>query len=431
MKQKILVYGMNHAPEMAGVGVYTGDIAAGLAARGHDVAVVTTPPHYPGWQVRDGWSAWRWQAEILDGVRVYRCPLLLLRPMSGIRRLIAPASFALSSAPVALLQALLRRPNVLLVVEPTLFVAPLAFVAARLVGARLVLHVQDLEVDAAFAVGHLASRKGLMRLAFAFERRILGMFDRIVTISSRMAGRLAAKGVAADRLAVVRNWVDLDRIRPHEGENPYRAELGLAAGDFVALYSGNIGRKQNLEVLLDAARMLENEPGLGHVRVLVAGEGPEKPRLVAEYGGLANVRFLPFQPAGRLAEFLSLPDLHVLTQEAGAADLVLPSKLGGMLASGRPIAVTANEGTELHAFLGDAAAIVPPGDAAALAGVIRRAVAEGAIRDVPGALRRAELAASLSRSAGHDCFTAALIGDLESFADLTPDGGAAAGEAAE
>lgn len=364
--KRVVLYGMNFSPEIAGVGKYSGEIAQYFASKGAEVTVVTTPPHYPGWSVQDGHANW-YSATREDGMVVIRCPLLLRRRMRGVYRLLAPVSFAVSSSLVAFFAIVAKRPDVVLCVEPTLFTAPITFIASRLRNVRTVLHVQDLEVDAAFAVGHLPKGRWFRRLGNAFERICLNRFDRIVTISDKMAAKLADKGVDHDRLAVVRNWVDLEQIYPLNGENPYRAELGLSDDDFVVLYSGNIGLKQGLQTLLEAASQLT---GRTRIRFLIAGEGPAKQALQDRYGRLSNVRFLPFQPVERLNQFLNLADLHALTQDAGAADLVLPSKLGGMLATGRPIVVTATEDTEIADFLSGVAMLVSPGDAQALADAI-------------------------------------------------------------
>ncbi|WP_181708674.1 WcaI family glycosyltransferase [Chthonobacter rhizosphaerae] len=367
--QRIVVYGMNYSPEFAGVGKYTGEIVEHFAAEGADVAVITTPPHYPGWAVQTGYAN-RFSAQTRSRLAVYRCPLTLGKKMRGIWRLVAPVTFALTSAPVAIWQILRRKPDVVFIVEPTLFAAPAALLAARLVGAHTVLHVQDLEVDAAFAIGHLSDFKLLKAIGSAFERACLAQLDTVVTISDRMADKLAQKGVPRERLAIVRNWVDLDHIRPLAGPNPYRSELGYSEDDFIVLYSGNIGAKQGLSVLLDAAEMLVSDP---RIKFIVAGEGPAKAHLTKRYGHQPNIRFLPFQPYEKLNAFLNLPDLHALTQDPGAADLVLPSKLGGMLASGRSIVVTADDGTELADFVRGAATVVQPGSATALASAIRAA----------------------------------------------------------
>lgn len=390
--RRILIYAMNHAPEFVGVGRYTGEIADHLAASGANVTVITTPPHYPDWSVQPGYRN-RYSATVENGVRVLRAPLFLRRPMKGVWRLIAPFSFAMSSAPLALWHILRHRPHTVLCIEPTLLAAPAAQLAAWLVGAKAALHVQDLEVDAAFAVGHL-SGGWLKRLGLAFERLTVPRFDCVLTISSRMAERLAAKGVPPQRLCVVRNWVDLAAIYPLEGPSPYRTELGFAEDDFVVLYSGSIGAKQGLSVLMDAAeRLSENK----HIRFVIAGEGPAKAALQARHCHLPTVVFLPFQPQARLNAFLNMADLHVLPQEKDAADLVLPSKLGAMLASGKPLLVTAEPQTELAAFLGPAATLTPPGDADALAHTISRA-AHGNLPD--DAEARRDRARQLSRADG-------------------------------
>lgn len=337
-----------------------------MAADGASVRVITTPPHYPGWKVQHGYSN-SFAVEKIEGMKVTRCPLILREQMRGIWRLIAPLTFAMSSAPIALLHIFIRRPHIIFCVQPTLLSAPAAALAGRLVGAKVLLHVQDLEVDAAFAVGHLKKRNWLVRTAAAFERFCLRQIDEVITISYRMAEKITDKGVPADRVTIVRNWVDLDDIYPMREESPYRNELGYSKSDYIVMYSGNIGAKQGLEVLLEAAERVQSDPD---IKVVVAGEGPEKETLQKRFGHLPSVQFLPFQPVERLNEFMNMPDLHVLTQTKGAADLVLPSKLGGMLASGKDVLVTTDRDTELADFVDGVAVIVPPADPTALADAI-------------------------------------------------------------
>ena len=366
MRRRVVVYGMNYAPELTGVGRYTGDIGSYLAKQGVDVEVVTAVPHYPGWRVSYGYRN-TYGVERRDGVRVTRCPLMLRAEGRGVWRLLAPLSFALSSAPVVIWRILSRRPDAVFCIEPTLFGAPAALLAARLVGAGTVLHVQDLEVDAAFAVGHLRG-VWLQRAAGTVERAILRAFGAIVAISSRMQQRLRDKGVADSRLTLVRNWVDIDAMTAPDIVPLNAQEMDIPPGSLVAVYSGNVGPKQALRVVLDAAERLAAKPGVVFV---IAGDGPEKPRLVARYGHLPNVRFLPVQPEGRFRALMRFADVHLLPQDGAVADLVLPSKLGAMLASSKLSIVMAAPGTELFEFLdGGGAIILPPGDSEALAQTI-------------------------------------------------------------
>ncbi|HEY5225157.1 MAG TPA: WcaI family glycosyltransferase [Methylovirgula sp.] len=388
----IVIVGLNYAPELVGVGRYTGEIGQYLEAKGHNVRVVTAPPHYPAWAVGAPYSPWRYVSERSGDIRLMRCPIVLRRNMRGIWRLIAPLSFAISSAPVVLWTVLRYRPDVVLCVEPTLFAAPMALLAARLISARTVLHVQDLEVDAAFAVGHLRGNF-VQKFATWIERVILQKFDQVVSISNKMRKRLISKGVRLERVSLIRNWVDLDRIYPLSGPNGFRTELALADDIFVVLYSGTMGVKQALHLVLDVAERFVKEQR--PIVFVIAGDGPEKQRLLARYGGLPNVRFLALQPESRLCELLNLADLHVLPQSEGIADLVLPSKLGGMLASGKPILVTADAGTELFDVLQGAALIVPVGDKDAVARAII-ALAEG--RSPPLLRNDAKLVGQFSRA---------------------------------
>jgi colanic acid biosynthesis glycosyl transferase WcaI len=138
--QRVFIYGINYAPEPTGVGRYTGELGSYLAQQGLEVEVVTAAPHYPGWAVQGGYRN-RFSVERLDGARVTRCPLLLRIEMRGVWRALAPLTFALTSAPIAVWRIFTTRPDIVLCVEPTLFSAPAALLAAKIVGARTVLHV--------------------------------------------------------------------------------------------------------------------------------------------------------------------------------------------------------------------------------------------------------------------------------------------------
>jgi colanic acid biosynthesis glycosyl transferase WcaI len=197
----------------------------------------------------------------------------------------------------------------------------------------------------------------------------------VVSISHQMCALIEKKGVEKSRIALVRNWIDIEKVIEHNVDaSDRRRQAGLSPDDFVVLYAGSIGAKQGLDVLLDAAASLQDRKKLVFI---VAGDGPAKPALLEKYGRLANVRFLPPQPEASYCALLCAADLHVLPQMRGAGDLFLPSKLGAVLASGRPVIVAADGGTELFEFLEGAAGLVPPGDSRALARAIAEAVDAG------------------------------------------------------
>lgn len=394
----LLVYGLNFWPELTGVGKYSGEMALWLAGRSHALRVVTAPPYYPLWQVPAGYTAARYQQQAWGpggAVAITRCPLWVPKQLTTLRRLLHLASFALSSVP-ALWRALRARPDVLMVVVPTLFSAPLALLLARLFGVPAWLHVQDFEVDAMFDLG-MGGRGGwTRRLAMALESAVLTRFDRVSTISPPMVNRLLAKGVSPARCVLYPNWVDLSAVYPMQGPNALRARLGLADDDVLVLYAGNMGEKQGLDLVIDAARALAADP---RIRFVLAGSGAARDRLVEDARGLGNVQWLPLQPMERLNEMLNAADIHVLPQRADAADLVMPSKLTGMLASGRATLGTAAVGTQLGQVLDEAGCRVDPGDVPALVAALQRLAGNPALRQSLGQRGRAYAEQHLAQDA--------------------------------
>ena len=359
---KILVYGINFAPELTGIGKYSAEMAAWLAAAGHEVRVVTAPPYYPKWAVWPGYNAGRYSTEKWQGVTVFRAPVWVPRKPTGLTRVIHLASFALASIP-ALLAQWRWRPDVVWLAEPPLFCAPAAVAFARLVSAKAWLHIQDYEVDAAFDLG-LLKGQWVRRMVMGGERWLMRRFDRVSTISERMLQRARDKGVDPAHLVSLPNWVDVSAIRPLTHASPYRAELGIPDDAIVALYSGNMGGKQGLEVLSEAAALLKAVPDIVFV---LCGNGSGRADLMQRCSGLSNVKFIELQPLERLGDLLGLADIHLLPQRADAADLVMPSKLTGMLSSGRAVIATAHAETELGKVVMQCGTLVPPDDAKALA----------------------------------------------------------------
>lgn len=369
---RILIYGINFAPELTGIGKYTGEMAAFLAEKGHFVRVITAPPYYPQWQVQPGYSGWKFQKENWQGVTVYRCPLWLpgngRKPLriNGFERILHHTSFALSSLPAVLAQ-IRWRPERIIVLAPSILNAPAAALLARLVNGKSWLHIQDFELDAALRLKMLPGLSLIMQIALKAECGLYRSFDRVSTISNRMVDFLRLKGANLSQIVLFPNWVDTHQIYPISGYNDLRQELHIDDACLVVLYSGNMGQKQGLEVLVEAARILQNESRL---LFLLCGEGSVKSQLEAQASRLPNLRFLPLQANNRLNKLLNLADIHVLPQSAFAADLVMPSKLTGMLASGRPVIVTSLPGTELANVMEPLGWVIPPERADLLAEAI-------------------------------------------------------------
>jgi colanic acid biosynthesis glycosyl transferase WcaI len=364
---RILIFSNPYAPEPTGVGPYSHGLAAHLVAAGHEVAVIAANPSYPKWELFEGFGAWRWSRVIEDGVRVHRVPVYIPRRTTGARRMLHYASYVGGATFPALRLAFGFRPDVVLTVAPTLLVAPLALFTAKLARARTWLHVQDFEVGAALATGAFAGDGVVARLASGFERLCLRAFDRCSSISPRMCDKLAEEGVDPARIYELRNWADLEGVRPLAAST-YRALWGIGERR-VALYSGSIGKKQGIEIIPAAARLLAHRRDLLFV---ICGNGPGAKTLAAAVAGADNVRLENVQPFDRLGDLLALADVHLLPQVTGAADLVLPSKLTNILASGRPVVAAAAPGTSLAQEVEGCGLATPPEDVEAFAAAIER-----------------------------------------------------------
>ena len=352
-------------------------MAAWLAEEGHEVEVVTAYPYYPHWQLAPGRPSRRWSRETMSGVTVHRCPLWVPHQPTTRTRLLHLLSFALSSAPVALWRAWRFRPDIVFVVEPTSLVAPVALLAARLTRAQSWLHVQDLEMGAAERLGLLECAGRTGRLLASLYGRTLRAFDRVTTLSARMRRKLSEYGRPATAIGLFPNWVDTDKFKSVDA-TAMRAELGLQPGDICVLYAGNLGEKQGVEQLLDVAALLEDDP---RIRLVICGAGCARPRIAAAATGLANVRLLDPQPDDRFVELLSAADIHLLPQKAGMTHYVMPSKLGPMLASGRPIVAQADQDCAIAAVLRGRAMLTQPENVMAFTAGIRRLAGNVVLRN--------------------------------------------------
>lgn len=399
---QVLLYGLNYDPELTGIGKYSGEMARWLASRGHHVQVVTAPPYYPEWRIHKGFSGARYASDpsvSQPGLSVLRCPLWVPAKVTGKTRVMHLMSFALSSGPALLWMAIKRRPAVIMLVVPTLVCAPAAILVGKLLRIPIWLHVQDFEIDAMHAMG-LGGKSGRLRkLALGIESWLMKRFDRASSISPKMLERLAAKGVAPDRIVEFPNWVDVSTIHPLQttrAHNPMRLRLALPEDAVIVLYAGNLGQKQGIEIVLDAARALQSHPNIHFVMV---GAGAAEPSLKAYSAGLPNVQWLPLQPIELLNELLNMADIHVLPQRADAADLVMPSKLTGMLASGRPVIGTATISTQLGQVLDECGIRVEPGCAEALTNAITQLASRPDEQSRLGELGRQYALAHLSHDA--------------------------------
>jgi colanic acid biosynthesis glycosyl transferase WcaI len=264
----------------------------------------------------------------------------------------------------------LPRPDVVVCGTDPPIIGTVALAVARRHRAPLVVISEDVFPEAAVALNRLENGP-LVLLLRVLVSHYLRRADRIIAIGEVMRRRLEAKGARPDRLRVIPNWTDVSALSPQPKVNPWSAEKGIA-DRFVVMHSGNVGHAQDLDTLLRATTLLRD---LDDLLVLVVGTGARGTQL-SELRDLLEadkVQFLEFQPRELLPQTLAAADVHVVGLSRGLAGYVVPSRIYGVLAAGRPVIAGAEEDSETALLVRETGCglVVPPGDPFRLAQAIR------------------------------------------------------------
>lgn len=341
---KLLLLSLNYSPELTGIGKYNGEMCPEMVNRGIDVTAIVAPPYYPEWKIHKGYTNWRYSTETVEGVKLIRCPHYVPEHINIVKRLIHLTTFSISSS-FALLSRVFSKPDAIILVQPTLFCAPFALLFSKVTGAKAIMHIQDFEVDAMFGLGMMGEGK-ISKIANRIESWLLSRFDAVSSISYSMLDNAKNKGVNESKLIHFPNWSDTEFVTPQTDGSELRKEWHFDPDDKIILYAGNMGQKQGLEIILDAAQHFADQPKIKFVLV-GTGSHVETLELKCKEMSLTNVWFKPLQPWALVPQMLALADIHLVIQKKGAADAVLPSKLTNILSVGGHTVVTTELDTEL------------------------------------------------------------------------------------
>ncbi len=372
---RIIVWGINYAPELTGIAPFNTGLCDHLRAAGHEVEMVTTFPYYPFWRKIPGDQGRHFRTDEIDGVPVHRCWHYVPSHATTLRRIWHELSFGLTS-----LWRVLRLPvaDVYVVVSPPLILGPFARMACGLKRRPYVFHVQDLQPDAAVGLG-MVSPGLFTRLLYRLEALAYAGAARVSGISSGMISAFQRKGVPEEKRLLFPNWIrwygrscelvmSADQRRDEAGV--FRRKYQVPEGAFFVSYSGNLGRKQSLEALLDAAAILYSGflspddrahekvvapptsaiPGVEReILIFVVGEGVMRDVLAKRIvdAGLKNVRLMPLLIENDYRAMLAASDVSVILQSSGTGQYFFPSKLLSALSTGTPILSVADEDSEL------------------------------------------------------------------------------------
>lgn len=376
--------------------------ARALAARGHEVEVLTGFPNYPEGKLYPGYRVRPWRREVVEGIRVTRVALYPSHDRSALRRAANYASFAISAAVLGPL--LVGRADVAYVYHPPPTVGLAAIALKWLRWIPFVYDIQDLWPDSLAATGMVRSRL-LLGAAGAWCEAVHAQASTLAVLSPGFKRRLEERRVPSSAVEVIYNWCDEANIRPVPRDEGLARELGMA-GRFNVVFAGTMGEAQALGSVLEAAQRLQGSHPA--VQFVFVGGGTEVERLKEEAlrRSLDNVRFLPRRPYSEIASILGLADLLLVhLKDDPLFEITVPSKIQAYLAMGRPIlAALRGDGAELVTRSG-AGWVCPPQDPAALAEAVAQAAACGAgALAAAGAKGRAFYLESLSMDASVEAF---------------------------
>ena len=326
---RVVILGINYEPEMIGIAPYTTGLAAALAGRGHEVTVLTGYPHYPSWRRRGGAVPFR-SEETLDDVRVRRFNHPVPRRFSWVRRGVMELAFGLQVC-----TSNWGRPDVVICVTPPLLSAAMAVLRARLTRRRpaVGILVQDLYSR---GIAETRATSGVTALTLrAVESATLRLADGVSVIHSGFRADIAVNlGVGRDKIRVIRNWTHIKEPNA-AASNAFRAACGWSRDDVIVLHAGNVGYKQGLENVVEAA-VLSEQSGR-RVKFVLIGDGNQRRILERDAAGLTTLQFLESVSEDQFPAALGAADLLLVNERPGVAHMSVPSKLTSYFQAGKPV----------------------------------------------------------------------------------------------
>ncbi len=356
----ILLLSINYWPEQTGIGLFNAWRAEYLASRGHQVTVCTGMPYYPEWKIPREYAGKLVSREEHNGVTILRARQWVPKRVTSIKRVVFEASFLATSFVRALGSS---KPDLLLVVSPPLGLGITANVLSRWWGVPYVFDVEDLQPDAAADLGML-------------PRPVLPVLYRMERFAYRHAALISTltEGMRQEKVAIFPMRADeqLFKLGAAAEGGSFRSEHQLE-GKFLVVHSGNMGVKQGLEVVLEAAALLKDRK---NIAFLLVGSGAVKAQLEERAAALRleNLKFLPLQSEQRFLQMLATTDLALVTQQRTVSDIAFPSKTVTLLSAGCPVLASVSSSSEVARVIemSEGGVVVEPEEPAILAQTIEQ-----------------------------------------------------------
>ena len=363
---KILVWGINYAPEVSGIAPFNAALCEFLARRGHEVTMLTTFPYYPQWKKRPEDRDDLWRTELINGVKVVRVWHYVPSKLSSLKRILHEASFLVFSF---LHSLTLGEFDVAVAVSPPLGLGFFAWLHSVLKRTPFIFHVQDLQPDAALSLGMLKPG-AFTRLLYLVENFAYRKAARVSGISQGMVAAFRRKNVAQEKIIWYPNGVAVPGRDYFPTPGAFRDKYGIGPEYCVATYSGNIGAKQGLEVLFEVAPKLFEHT----IKIVICGDGArreEMERQVRERK-LKNLLLLPLQDDLAYRQMQVDTSVSLITQQKGTGQFFFPSKLLSAMLFSKPVLAVADSDSELAKAVLEAQCgrVVAPDDVDGLAAAL-------------------------------------------------------------
>jgi putative colanic acid biosynthesis glycosyltransferase WcaI len=379
----ILLLSINYWPDETGIAPFATDRCEYLAARGHQVTVCTGLPYYPQWRVSTSYKKHPFLRQQRRGVTILRSWMYVPRKCTSLRRILHEASFVCSSFVRAVFNA---RPDILFVTSPPFGLTASAIALSRVWGVPYVLDVADLQPDTALDLDMLHPGS-VIRTLYQLETAAYKNAALVSTLNEPMRRRIIAKGACPNKVAILSSWSDPELLAI-----PPLAKSGGETTDrpFVVSHFGNMGVKQGLEVVVQAAELSRDDKKTLYSLI---GDGVARAKLeaYAQELNLPNLRFLTLQPKQCFLKLLAQSDVGLVTQRRSVADVLFPSKMMTLLAAARPVIASVDAGSEVARVISASRAgiVVPPEDPKALVEAVEHLRAHPSLCGEMGAAGRA------------------------------------------
>lgn len=336
----------NYFPEDTAIGLYTTQFAKYLQKKGYNVTIITGFPYYPKWEIFENYkNKSKYYYEKIDNIDIFRYKIYLPKKVTFIGRIKLMISFLYGA--IKNYKRIENTDLVICIVPFTLSIIPSFFLAKKF-KTKLWIHVQDFEFDLAFESGifkNKAVSNILKFFIFNFEKKLLKKADVLSSISNNMLSKATLKAPLTEKFFFP-NWVSSEKINPlYFKPHPY-----ISNEKFSLLYSGNIGNKQDWETLINLLPLINDNT----TEIVIVGQGAFENELKEKCKSYSFVKFFDPVPYNELNDLLCSADLHFLFQKTDVVDTVMPSKILGMMASGKPSIITGNKNSEVKLIFNQA-----------------------------------------------------------------------------